>query len=104
VFAFGTSFTQEETRLTAMEPISHRKARHNAAGTLVWYLEKVQQVEPAPLGKQRSRDPKDDPYLAAALAARAEVIVTYDKDLLDLGKPFGIKILRPADFLRMVKG
>ena len=104
VFAFGTLFTLEETRLTAMELISHRKARHNAAGALTWYLDMVRQVEPAPLGKQRSRDAKDDPYLAAALAAQARVIVTYDKDLLDLGKPFGIEIARPAQFLRMVKG
>ena len=47
----------------------------------------------------RSRDPQDDPYLAAALSARA-VIVTYDKDLLDLGKPFGVEILRPSVFLK----
>ena len=104
VFAFGTAFTIEETRMTAMELISHRKARHNAAGALVWYLDKVREVLPAPLGKQRSRDAKDDPYLAAALGARAEVIETYDKDLLELGKPFGIKIVRPAPFLKMVNG
>jgi len=104
VFAFGTPFTLEETRLTATELISHRKARHNAAGVLIWYLDMVKQVEPAPLGKQRSRDPKDDPYLAAALAARARVIVTYDKDLLELEKPFGIEIVKPGQFLKMVKG
>ena len=104
VFAFGTPFTLEETRLTATELIKHHKARHNAAGALIWYLERVQQIQPAPLGKQRSRDSKDDPYLAAALGARAEAIVTYDKDLLVLGKPFGIAIVRPAAFLKMVKG
>ena len=104
VFAFGTSFTLEETRLTAMKLISHRKARNNAVGALNWYLDMVMQVEPDPLGKQRSRDPNDDPYLAAALAARARVIVSYDKDLLDMGKPFGVEIVRPAHFLRMVKG
>ena len=65
----------------------------------MWYLEKVHLVEPASLGKLRSRDPRDDPYLAAALSARA-VIVTYDKDLLDLGKPFGVEILRPSAFLK----
>jgi hypothetical protein len=43
----------------------------DAAGALVWCPERVKEVEPVPLGKQRSRDPKDDPYLAAALAARA---------------------------------
>ena len=104
VFVFGTPFTLEETRLTATELIFHRKARHNAAGALVWYLDMVKQVEPALLGKQRSRDPKDDPYLAAALAARARVIVTYDKDLLELEKPFGIEIVKPGQFLKLVKG
>ncbi len=58
----------------------------------MWHLEKVRLVEPTPLGKPRSHDPQDDPYLAATLSARA-VIDTYDKDLLDLGKPFGVEIL-----------
>jgi hypothetical protein len=35
----------------------------------------------------------------AVLSARA-VIVTYDKDLLDLGKPYGVEILRPSAFLK----
>lgn len=37
---------------------------------LKWYLGFARRVEPVPLGKQRSRDLKDDPYLACALAAR----------------------------------
>jgi putative PIN family toxin of toxin-antitoxin system len=56
-------------------------------------------VSPAPLGKQRSRDRSDDPYLACALAARANFIITRDPDLLDLEKPFGIEILTPRSFL-----
>src|SRR2546421_3356968 len=52
-------------------------------------------VSPAPLGKQRSRDLSDDPYLACALAAQAKSIITRDPDLLDLQKPFGIEILTP---------
>jgi uncharacterized protein len=56
-------------------------------------------VSPAPLGRQRSRDPGDDPYLACALAARAEFIITRDPDLLELEKPFGIQILTPRSFL-----
>ena len=55
-----------------------------------------------PLGKRRSRDLKDDPYLAAALGANAKVIVTYDRDLLALEKPFGIPIVKPSRFLQMV--
>lgn len=57
-------------------------------------------VEPAPLGKPRSRDAKDDPFLACALASRAQFIVTKDKDLLALDKPFGIGIVTPREFLR----
>ncbi len=96
--AFGTEYTLEESRQTATRLMLEERPRHNAANILNWYLEVVKLVAPAPLGKQRSRDARDDPYLAAALTARA-CIVTYDKDLLDLGKPFGIEILRPAEFL-----
>ena len=66
---------------------------------LDWLLTVAWFVDPAPLGKPRSRNPQDDPYLAAALSARA-ILVTYDQDLLDLGKPFGIEILRPSAFLK----
>ena len=101
-FAYGTEFTLAETRETAVQLAHHKKARHNVGGALSWYLGAVKPVEPYPLGKQRSRDAKDDPYLAAALSATA-VIVTYDKDLLSLGKPFGIEILRPSEFLHRFK-
>ena len=59
-------------------------------------------VDPAPLGKRRSRDASDDRYLAAALAADA-AIVTNDRDLLDLGKPFGVMIITPAGFMRWLR-
>ena len=67
---------------------------------LTWIRAKAKQFEPAPLGKQRSRDQKDDPYLACALTASARFIVTYDGDLLKLEKPFGVEIIRPAELLR----
>src|ERR1035437_3259658 len=69
---------------------------------LAWIRLKSQLFEPVPLGKQRSRDAKDDPYLACALPARARHIITYDGDLLILGKPFGVEIMRPAELLRRV--
>lgn len=99
--AYGTVATLDETRETAIRLIHQRQPSHNAAGRLTWYLDKVRRVEPAPLGKQRSRDAKDDPYLAAALAAKTALIVTYDRDLLALEKPFGIQIVRPAKFLQL---
>jgi putative PIN family toxin of toxin-antitoxin system len=60
-------------------------------------------VEPSPLGKRRSRDAKDDPFLACALASRAEFIVTKDKDLLALEKPFGVEIVTPREFYRRLE-
>jgi putative PIN family toxin of toxin-antitoxin system len=71
----------------------------NARGALAWLRAKALWVEPAPLGRQRSRDLKDEKFLAAALSANAKAIVSYDRDLLVLEKPFGISILRPVGFL-----
>jgi putative PIN family toxin of toxin-antitoxin system len=64
-----------------------------------WIHEKAVYVEPMPPGKQRGRDATDDIYLACALAGGAKIIVSRDDDLLVLGKPFGIEILRPAVFV-----
>jgi putative PIN family toxin of toxin-antitoxin system len=64
-----------------------------------WLERKSIRFEPAPLGKARSRDPSDDIFLACALSSNAQYIVSFDKDLLSLGKPFGIEILTPAAFL-----
>ncbi len=71
----------------------------NALGALAWIRAKALWVEPAPLGKQRSRDIKDERFIAAALAGSAKAIVSYDKDLLALHKPFGLPVMRPAAFL-----
>ncbi len=75
------------------------KSKHSPHNVLNWYYERVKRVEPALLGKQRSRDVKDDPYLACALGAGAKIIVTRDDDLLALGKPFGIQIITPRELL-----
>ena len=61
-------------------------------------------VEPSPLGKRRRRDVKGDSFLACALASHAGFIVTKDKDLLALEKPFGVEVLTPREFLRKVEG
>ena len=71
----------------------------SVVGPLGWIRDKAWLVHTVPLGKRRSRDLKDDRFLAAALAASAQAIVSYDDDLLVLEKPFGIPILRPPRFL-----
>lgn len=77
--------------------------RTNPAGSLGWLQAKCLWVEPTPLGKPRSRDPKDDPVLATALAVRARYLVAGDRDLLALEKPFGIEIVTPIQFLSQIE-
>jgi predicted nucleic acid-binding protein len=71
---------------------------------LDWLLARALFVDPLPLGKPRSRDLKDDRYLGCALGGRAAALVTNDLDLLDLGKPFGVPVLTPVEFLKLVRG
>ncbi len=97
VTAYATGETLKE--LSHLLADRGDKAKHPPAATLSWYQDHVKRVEPAPLGKQRSRDLKDDPYLACALGAGAKIIVTRDGDLLTLGKPFGIQIMTPRQLL-----
>lgn len=46
-----------------------------------------------------SRDPKDDKFLEAAVDGRATVIITGDRDLLELHPFRGVAILTPAEYL-----
>ncbi len=49
------------------------------------YLALVRFVTATPLSAPLSRDPDDDNVIACAIAARADLIVSGDRDLLDLG-------------------
>ena len=49
------------------------------------------------------RDPNDNKFLALALAAEAEILVSSDKDLLVLDPWRGVAILTPAEFLSRFK-
>jgi putative PIN family toxin of toxin-antitoxin system len=76
-----------------------QEAKYPPTTILNWYYDQVKLVDPSPLGRQRSRDAKDDPYLACALAAGAKIIVSRDDDLLALENPFGIEIITPRILL-----
>jgi predicted nucleic acid-binding protein len=45
------------------------------------------------------RDPYDDQFLSVAVNSGAACIVTCDKDLLDMGKYRGVRIVTPQEFL-----
>lgn len=69
------------------------------------YLEKIRSFAtfiqtPTPI--RACRDPKDDKFLEVAVHGRADLIVTGDRDLLDLNPFRGIAILTPAEYLQRV--
>ncbi len=60
-------------------------------------------LEPQPLAIPVCRDADDDWILAAALAGKADALVTGDKDLLVLKRYEGIPILAPRDCLALLR-
>jgi putative PIN family toxin of toxin-antitoxin system len=56
-------------------------------------------VTPQSLSEGVCRDPSDDKFIEAALAASAEMIIARDADLTVLEKPFGIQVMTPRAWL-----
>ena len=80
------------------------KAEHGFATDLAPWLAAMEKsarwVDPEPLTSPVCRDPKDDPFIEAALAGRARFLIARDADLTVLEKPFGVEIVTPRQFLR----
>jgi putative PIN family toxin of toxin-antitoxin system len=47
-----------------------------------------------------SRDPDDDKFIALAIAANCKIIVSGDKDLLDIHRYDRVEIINPGDFIK----
>ena len=73
-------------------PRERRDALLLRLAPLIEIVEVVQQV-------RASRDPDDDKSLEAAVNGRVDVIVSGDRDLLELNPFRGIAVLTPAAFL-----
>lgn len=50
------------------------------------------------------RDPDDDMIVATAIAAACDVVVTLDRDLLDLFEHRGVLFVKPGGALEMLRG
>jgi uncharacterized protein len=61
-------------------------------------------VEPTPTRLKACRDPADLPVLGTAHAARADVLVTGDKDLLVLKRHRGTEIVTPRACYELLAG
>ncbi|OGV25954.1 MAG: putative toxin-antitoxin system toxin component, PIN family [Legionellales bacterium RIFCSPHIGHO2_12_FULL_37_14] len=56
---------------------------------------------PQPLPTSVSRDPDDDKFLALAIAANCKIIITGDRDLLDIQNYAGVTCIKPIDFIKL---
>lgn len=50
-----------------------------------------------------SRDPNDDPVIACAMSAGVPYLVTRDKDLLTLKSYQGVTMIRPEEFMHVIR-
>lgn len=55
---------------------------------------------PQPLPDSVSRDPDDDKFISLAIAASCKIIVSGDKDLLDINRYGGVGVIKPSDFVK----
>lgn len=76
--------------------------KQSVPSVLADYTAAVTSVEPLTVPRVVLTDPDDDHVLACALAARAELIVSGDRDLLTLGQYQQIPILLPNDALATI--
>lgn len=60
----------------------------------------LEMVKSRKLRESVCRDPDDDKFIACALSAKVEIVVTGDKDLLDLTTYKGVRFLSLAKFFR----
>lgn len=65
-------------------------------------IERSDVTEGKQLIEQAGRDIKDDKFLACALEAKADYLITGDEDLLILKEYGGIKIVTPREFLEVL--
>jgi putative PIN family toxin of toxin-antitoxin system len=73
------------------------------SGALAWIVAKSVQVEPMQLRRKLSRDPDDNLFVATAMAAGSMYLVSQDRDLLVLEKPYGVAVVTPVQLVRLFR-
>ncbi len=70
---------------------------------LNWMNGRATIIAPALLNEPVCSDADDEKFIECALAARAAYIISRDRHLLQLVKPFGIRIVDDREFLAVLK-
>ena len=93
--------------LSELEDVLKRKINlpQNQITSILKYLNTFDVVSNhTPPTKIDLRDENDIPILSAALNSLSDIIVSGDKDLLDVSEKYGIKIVDPRTFFQLIKG
>jgi putative PIN family toxin of toxin-antitoxin system len=85
-------------------PLLTRKYRMITGEEFIEVLQHIEEAEQAYFEEllRVSRDPNDDKFIATAVAGNAQVIVTEDRDLLDLREYRGIAFLTAYEFAQLL--
>lgn len=89
-----------ELELTLNEQFGATRQRAKATTRAVRKLATLANPKKVP---KLSRDPKDDPVIAAAVAGKAKFLVSADKDLVELGNAGLVTILSYGQFMDKYK-
>ena len=95
----------EELRgVLARDHLASRLARQrrNVDEAVEFYARLCQMVEPSDVPRIVPNDPDDDHVVAAAVAARAHLIVSGDKHLLNLKDRIAISVLKAGEALQFI--
>ena len=93
----------QEYAETAWELKIEENLPQNPQPWLNWINSRATILGIVPLDEPVCSDADDEKFIECALAAKAEYIVTRDRHLLQLEKPFGISIVDDREFLVIVK-
>lgn len=99
-------FISSETNLELFHKVASKKEASSGNG-LDWLIYQLSEVavlvEPQEKIRAVIRDPSDNKILECAVAAKADIIVTMDKDLLKIKNFRNIGIVHPKTFLYMIE-
>ena len=104
VLILSDSIFEEYNRIVRSGKILDKKAYNpERVESIMKLLQKALFVQPEEKLKVVKEDPDDDKFLEAAIAGRADFIISRDNHLLKLQRYKKIKILTPDEFLSLRK-
>jgi putative PIN family toxin of toxin-antitoxin system len=88
----------------AREPLISRLERQcsSVEEAISLYAGLAARVSPEAVPRVIPADPDDDHVIAAAMAAKADLVISGDRHLLNLASYHGIRIVTPADALSII--